>query len=267
VRSALAYVYSPNYPSLGVNIPASTGVAGCFKSRPFGASCVVGTGFFVNEKGDVATADHVYEEANEIVEKLAAAGFKAHSSLTIAFSNLEKVHHNYFHIDFTIRDQDTVHDIAVVSPTDPTQIKAIGPLNGALGLPKPGPMAVTFDLPRPRDGDSIYACGYPLNAEALTTTSGSIATVWGHENLQTAKKHGSADETDVYRLDLKVNPGNSGGPVFEIRNGSVIGMIVEYQGLPGDIAIVVPSHYITELLQKNHISWGSSVPKQHRAAK
>jgi S1-C subfamily serine protease len=125
----------------------------------------------------------------------------------------------------------------------------------------PSLTAVTFDLKRPRDGDAVYTCGFPLNAEALTTASGAVATAWGMETLVNAKRHGLQDGTDIYRLDLRNNPGNSGAPVFDLSSGHLIGIAVETLMAPGGYsAIVVPSHYVTDLLEKNHIAWRSPGP-------
>lgn len=118
--------------------------------------------------------------------------------------------------------------------------------------PQVPPATVTFlklRLNRPKDGQAVFACGFPFGASGLVTTSGLIASAWKSEKLVTANEASS----EVYWADLRINPGNSGGPVFETRNHSVIGMAVELKG--GSLGIVVPSKYIADFLDANKISW------------
>src|ERR1035438_4624937 len=107
---------------------------------------------------------------------------------------------------------------------------------------------VSFDLDRRRDGEDVFACGYPLGALELTTTSGHVATSWAQHSLLTAKKYGILEESEVIRLDLRANPGSSGGPIFSSSNQSVIGLADEGSGLPGGwIAFSGPDRESTRL--------------------
>jgi S1-C subfamily serine protease len=155
-------------------------------------------------------------------------------------------------LPFRRQDEDFAHDVALLS-IDPTQMKIVA--NHVFSV-----TAVKFDLQRPRDGDGVFTCGFPMNAVALTTTSGAVATTWAVETLYNARHHGLPDATEVYHLDLAVNGGNSGGPVFALNNGHLIGMVLENHSASGGraIVVVVPSHYITELLDRNHIAWHSA---------
>lgn len=62
---------------------------------------------------------------------------------------------------------------------------------------------------------------------------------------------------DVYQLDATAYPGNSGGPLFEMRNGEVIGIInmVFVKGTkeaalsqPSGISFAIPVHFLREML-------------------
>jgi S1-C subfamily serine protease len=232
-----------------------------------GPICIVGTGYFVNDKGDVVTAAHVAEEMTQVLQKLDSAHIPNQHSITVALPNIEnssiEMGHNYATLDFKIRDTDTLHDIALLSLNDPRQFKGIG--HGmvdvpGLGIPDLTATTVTFDLRRPEDGESVYTCGFPLNAEALTTTTGTVATAWGTENLLIARAHQRPEKVDVYRLNLTANPGNSGGPTFASSNGAVVGMVVELFGPTRNIAILVPSHYIAEFLTGDNITWNAVKP-------
>jgi S1-C subfamily serine protease len=211
-------------------------------------TCVVGSGFIVDEHGDVVTALHVVDGVTEVMEELANVHIEGKALISIEVPN-----HvagggvylgNQVTSEYKVVASDKAHDIALLSNIDPLP-KDVSP--------------VSFDLDRRRDGEDVFACGYPLGALELTTTSGHVATSWAQHSLLTAKKYGILEESEVIRLDLRANPGSSGGPIFSSSNQSVIGLADEVSGLPGGwIAIAVPSVYITDLLTKNGVSWKSS---------
>jgi S1-C subfamily serine protease len=156
----------------------------------------------------------------------------------------------------SLDNEDKVHDIAVLSPMNTMALT-----HDPFGFPdaKFAPTAVTFDTRRPRDGDDVFACGYPMGTMALATTAGRIATAWDREVVHTAVVNNIKEETEVYRLDLRINPGNSGGPVFRSDGQNVIGMVIEIEGAPGQwLATAVPSHYITAFLARRGIQFNPS---------
>ena len=82
------------------------------------------------------------------------------------------------------------------------------------------------------------------------------------------------DTADFYLGDMHVNPGNSGGPVYLVGEGKVIGVCVAYDMAPvvyGDgnhepasagnrplfsnsgLAVVIPVRYVTDLLKKHNL--------------
>lgn len=76
---------------------------------------------------------------------------------------------------------------------------------------------------------------------------------------------------DLYLADLRVNHGNSGGPVYSARSGAVIGVCVAFEladiesrNLPeagsllkynAGISVIVPALYVSNLLKKNGLKW------------
>ncbi len=59
------------------------------------------------------------------------------------------------------------------------------------------------------EGDSIYVVGYPLGVEQPIVTRGMLSTKW-----KTHGYLGQGGDREVAWLDVTMNSGNSGGPVF-----------------------------------------------------
>ncbi len=98
------------------------------------------------------------------------------------------------------------------------------------GSPQPVAIGDSLEL---RAGQLVLAMGHPLGVENAVT-AGIISA------LPTAR-----DPRALIRSDLHLNPGNSGGPLFD-ANGEVIGINSMVAG-PGT-ALSVPSHTVQALL-------------------
>jgi S1-C subfamily serine protease len=70
------------------------------------------------------------------------------------------------------------------------------------------------------------------------------------------------DIADSYLADVRVNPGNSGGPVYSVDRAQVIGVAVPREVIPPDhrplvynsgLTNVIPVQYVVELLKKNNV--------------
>jgi S1-C subfamily serine protease len=114
------------------------------------------------------------------------------------------------------------------------------------------------------------AVGFPLGSPNVMNTTGRVASAWGKRVLDNAVSNRLIAPISVYSLDLRVNVGNSGSPVFSTDDLGVIGMVVEASNSPGSggIAYAVPTTYLIEFLTKNHVSYltapevkPASVPK------
>jgi S1-C subfamily serine protease len=238
-----------------------------FLNRPV---FVVGTGFFVNAAGDVVTASHVANGlqvpgrppelgVQQIIQILKANGIDAIAAIGVSIPNVEtsrlKVESGTLLFPATLTATDADHDIAVfhatVNPFTNMPKTFGGP--GAVGLPQTKAGFVHLATKRPRDAEEIFACGFPFGEPGLVTTSGTIASAWKSETLLTARaSSGIPNPTEVYWADLRVNPGNSGGPIFRMRDHAVLGIVVENEG---NLGFVVPAKYVADFLKAHGIQW------------
>jgi S1-C subfamily serine protease len=236
VRPAVVQVYvvitDPPHPAQEP-LPISQPLKDCFGWRRI---CVVGTGFFINDSGDVVTASHVADAVQQIIQLLGTNGIHARAGIGLSVPNSESTSltssSNGMGFFSTLLARDAEHDIAVFRPeTNPfSNMPPFFGGSGASGLPQTKVTFVRLAIGRPSDGEEIFACGFPFGNSGLVTTSGAIASAWKTELLSTAKAAGSINSVDVYWVDLRVNPGNSGGPVFRMSDHAAIGMAVELKG-------------------------------------
>ena len=118
--------------------------------------------------------------------------------------------------------------------------------------------ALTMAREAPRQGQAVYAVGYPgvgdvlsdsdaHTSEAATITDGIISAI------RTFTIEEGADPTKLLQINAAINPGNSGGPLFNAR-GEVIGINTykvnkDSQGIFGAVDI----SELWTLLTRNHI--------------
>jgi S1-C subfamily serine protease len=163
--------------------------------------CVVRTGFFVNTDGYVVTAYHVAEDMTQTIQALEAKGARGHAAMGLALPNFEKhgmiVAWIFSKFDVKQVAEDKAHDLAILAPADENLFKGAKMLvvhgRGLSDLPRFAPMIARLSSERPRDGQAIFACGFPLGSDALVSTTGVLASAWANENLETARKHGIPD--------------------------------------------------------------------------
>ena len=169
---------------LGVKIKSGVG----FANR------VIGSGFFIDERGYIITNHHVI---SEVVDPK----YEGYGKVYIKLAGNE-----YDKIPAKVIGWDKIHDLALLK----TEIKP----------PYIFPLGSSSDL---KPGDKGYAIGSPLGLES-TLTSGIVSST--NRRLFTTGT--------VLQIDAAVNSGNSGGPCIDVNGNVqavVFAGIAQYQGL------------------------------------
>jgi serine protease Do len=176
-----------------------------------------GSGFIVGKKGLVVTNYHVVKDAKTININLPGSKPK-HSA------------------DVLLKDER--NDVAVLKMTD---------FNYNDNFDGPIPYTVTSDVASA--GQDAFTIGYPLGnllGKSVKVTEGVISS-----------RYGVQDDPRLYQISVPVQPGNSGGPLFDM-NGNVIGVVVAslnakflYENaniIPQNVNFAVKSSYVSALL-------------------
>ena len=167
-----------------------------------------GTGFVVGDGNFIATNHHVLPATAEVesISRLAVLVGDAASGTPMVRRA-------------TVHATDRDHDLAL--------LKVEGPALPAMSLAADGSV---------REGQSIALMGYPIGGTfgySPVTHRGIVASI-----TRVALPAASAQQLDpravsrlragnfeVLQLDATAYPGNSGGPVFDIETGSVVGVL------------------------------------------
>ena len=262
--SSLAYAIDIIRPSV---VQISIGGSNHMRPTP------IGTGFIVSSTGYVLTARHVIHDGSALI--VARQIQNGRFLVGLAQPSTENMRGNFTLVEGKVIEEDPRHDLALLrmqpNPFEGNVSSGVA-VNGdrvplLLGVAARSPS-------RPRDGSSIAVSGYPLSETVLITTSGALASAWAFDMQQVSPPGAPAgftmpDIKDCYLADISVNPGNSGGPVYRIPDGSVIGVCVAFRntfvtagqqpvvvnGEPlaynSGLSIVVPISYGDELLARH----------------
>lgn len=142
-----------------------------------------GSGFFINEKGYIATNYHVVEDASAIQVEYFQKGLK-----------------NTFAAKVIVTDKQ--NDLAIIQINDP-KFKTI---------PR---IPYVFSSSIKDVGSEVFALGYPMAnvmGDEIKFTDGKISSKTGIEG-----------DITVYQISVPIQPGNSGGPLFDIK-GNLVGI-------------------------------------------
>lgn len=205
---------------------------------------IFGSGVCIDSSGIVVTARHVVTEYYRIFEKQAIP--EAPEEITKDFTPATP----RFLIVFFRRAQ-TKFEAFYVRPafimhplekSDPNADIAV------IRIPKPTggfwpsvPLAALTR--RLHEGEEVATVGYPLRFNPIDVSWPSLSK--GIVSMVEDRfREGGLETVDV-RLDLRVNPGNSGGPVFDPVTGEVLG-IVRAEGVrePPELPEELRDHFL-----------------------
>lgn len=227
-------------PDLIEQIKPSIVVVGTYEKTRSPAFIMRGTGFVVGNGTLVATNAHVVPDSLDsangemlVIQALSGRdGRQQRPAKTVA--------------------NDKSHDLAL--------LRIEGPPLPAVVLQTGGPV---------REGQSVAFTGFPIGGvlglspvthRGIISAITPIALPGATANQLNAKviKRLKSGTFEVYQLDGTAYPGNSGGPLFEMEKGEVIGIInmVFVKGTkesvlsqPSGISFAVPVPYLQELLR------------------
>jgi S1-C subfamily serine protease len=142
-----------------------------------------GSGFFIDKRGFIATNYHVIEDAKAIQVEF--------------FQNGKK---KVYRAETVRVDED--NDLAIIKITDPSFVQ----INDI-------PYFFSTDLKE--QGTDVFALGYPLSdliGENIKFTDGKISALSGGDG-----------QVNKYQITVPIQPGNSGGPLFD-KKGNLVGI-------------------------------------------
>lgn len=170
-----------------------------------------GTGIIIDSKGIIATNYHVIKDASEIEVDFGKGDAK-----------------RSYKCEVIVTDKN--NDLAILRINDRK-------FSGFGALP------YTFKTSLARVGDSVFALGYPKALSILGTeikyTRGDVSALSGAEGDPT-----------TYTLSLSIQPGNSGGPLFDF-NGNLVGITNAKIISPDvdNISYAIKSLYLKNLIE------------------
>ncbi len=160
-----------------------------------------GTGFFISESGYIATNNHVINGASEIEVE-----YKFNGEILRFQANIIKV--------------DKLNDLAVIQIKDSEYLMT-------------SPIPYNFKTETIDIGKEVFALGYPM---ALTLMGKDIKFTDG----RISSKTGLAGDITSYQIQVPIQPGNSGGPLFDFK-GNLIG--ITSSGINRDLDITENVNY------------------------
>ena len=167
------------------------------KPPPPPKSATSGSGFFISKLGHVLTNQHVVDNCKQV---------------TVGDNSKKQV-------TARVLETDRRNDLALLRISSMEMASAqTKTLVAKLGLTIT-PLA-SQGLLRPESvelGEDVVVAGFPFGnifSNAVKITKGVVSA-----------KRGAGDDSGQFQIDAAVQPGNSGGPIYD-ENGSIIGVVV-----------------------------------------
>ena len=168
----------------------------------------IGSGFFISTRGHIVTNYHVIDKAREIEIDIIRDGKQVSYQCEVLVS-------------------DQTNDLAIIQVKDSSFV----PFSD---------IPYTIKTTLADVGTPVFALGYPLALSSLGTelkfTEGTINSRTGKEGIISA-----------YQISTPVQPGNSGGPLFDY-DGNILGVINEKLFMADNVAFAIKANFIVNLI-------------------
>jgi S1-C subfamily serine protease len=225
------------------------------------AAARVGSGVWAAEDGLVVTALHVLRQAQQTIG--ADGDDVGCVRLGVAVPPSEDARGNFVHLSAELIATDDQHDLALLRAI-PNPFAAGHASAAWQDVQAPVAIPELF-VDRVRDGEAVAVSGYPVIEPVLVTTTGTVASSWAFDLTQLPSTAGPllASLDDLYLIDVTVNPGDSGAPVYRARDGAVIGICLSFRvahagvdaldtdlTYPSGLGVVTPAKYVARLLEQ-----------------
>ena len=168
---------------------------------------ISGTGFAISTDGYIVTNHHVTNEASSIKIRGINGDFSRTYTAKVVVA-------------------DRNNDLAIVKIDDPS-FASLGTI----------PYVISNSLPDA--GSSVFVLGYPLRAtmgDEVKLTNGIISS-----------KSGFKGDVTAFQTTVPVQPGNSGGPLFD-ENGNIIGIVNAKHGGVENASYAIKASYLANLV-------------------
>lgn len=242
--TALPITAHADLPAVIDKVKPSVVIVGSYKANNSPRFRLRGTGFVIGDGNTAVTNAHVLPDSSEDFSD---------SSMVVQVRGAANVLQTR---TATVLALDKEHDLAV--------LRFDGPRVPALTL---------GDSDAVREGQAVAFMGFPIGGalgfSAVThrglvssITAAALPTPTAQQLNAKAIRSLRAGPFDIFQLDATAYPGNSGGPLFDVERGEVLGVInmVFIKGTkesalthPSGISYAIPSRHIVQLLQREGI--------------
>ena len=191
-----------------------------------------GTGFFLSNNGYIITNYHVIEDAE---------------NNNIKVTGISGDYNNSYTVKVAVSDKQNDITILKIEDNSFIPIKSI---------------PYTFKFDTSSIGEDCFVLGYPLISSMgkdIKLTSGIISSKTGYDG-----------NVSQYQISAPIQPGNSGGPLFD-KNGNIIGIIQAKHSFAENAGYAIKASYIRNLidllptsitLPQNNLLKGKTLPQQ-----
>jgi len=170
-----------------------------------------GTGFFISSNGYIVTNNHVIDNAQ---------------NGNIKVTGINEDYHRSYKARVEVTDKQ--NDLAILKIVDPTFTSSI------VKIP------YTFKFNTASVGEDCFVLGYPLISSMgkdIKLTTGIISSKTGFDG-----------NIAQYQISAPVQPGNSGGPLFD-KNGNIIGIVQAKHTQAENAGYAIKASYIRNLVE------------------